>query len=249
MQQTDVNGMKAPEMVSARPAMPAVIQIRGVTKTYSKGGSEVTPLRNVDLDIANGEFLALMGPSGSGKSTLLNLIAGIDKPSAGRVTVHGEDITDWDEDELAGWRTRAVGYIFQQFNLMPVLTAYENVELPLLLLTLSGQKRKQLVETALSLVGLSDRAHHFPRQLSGGQEQRVAIARSIATDPQVLLADEPTGNLDRESAESVMELFGELNSRYGKTIVMVTHDPHTAGFARRVLHLDKGELLEREAGR
>ena len=224
-----------------------LIRIRNVTKTYSKGGTEVTPLREIDLDIRAGEFVALMGPSGSGKSTLLNLIAGIDKPTAGRVVVDGEDITDWDEDELAGWRTRAVGYIFQQFNLMPVLTAYENVELPLLLLSLTGQKRRQLVDTALSLVSLTDRAHHYPRQLSGGQEQRVAIARSIATDPLVLLADEPTGNLDRESAESIMQLFAELNRRFGKTIVMVTHDPHTASFASRVLHLDKGELLEREA--
>jgi putative ABC transport system ATP-binding protein len=200
----------------------------------------------VDLDIREGEFLALMGPSGSGKSTLLNLIAGIDKPTRGRVIVQGEDITDWDEDELAGWRTRAVGYIFQQFNLMPVLTAYENVELPLLLLKLSAARRRELVETALALVGLTDRAGHYPRQMSGGQEQRVAIARSIATDPLVLLADEPTGNLDRESAESVMQLFADLNSRFGKTIVVVTHDPHTARFATRTLHLDKGDLLERE---
>jgi putative ABC transport system ATP-binding protein len=221
-----------------------VVQLRGVRKTYRKGGHEVTPLHDVSLDIAAGEFFALMGPSGSGKSTLLNLIAGIDRPTQGRVIVHGEDITDWSEDELAQWRTRAVGYVFQQFNLMPVLTAYENVELPLLLLPLSGEKRRSLVTTALRLVGLEDRSHHYPRQLSGGQEQRVAIARSIASDPPVLLADEPTGNLDRESAESVMQLFSELNNRFGKTIVMVTHDPHVASFARRVMHLDKGDLLE-----
>jgi putative ABC transport system ATP-binding protein len=225
-----------------------VVQLREVRKTYRKGGQAVTPLHDVSLDIAAGDFLALMGPSGSGKSTLLNLIAGIDKPSAGRVIVHGEDITDWSEDELAGWRTRAVGYVFQQFNLMPVLTAYENVELPLLLLPVDGGKRRQLVSTALQLVGLADRAAYYPRQLSGGQEQRVAIARSIACDPLVLLADEPTGNLDRESAESVMQLFRELNERFGKTIVMVTHDPHVASFAGRVLHLDKGDLLEGRAG-
>jgi putative ABC transport system ATP-binding protein len=187
-----------------------------------------------------------MGPSGSGKSTLLNLIAGIDKPTSGRVIVFGEDITDWQEDDLALWRTRAIGYVFQQFNLMPVLTAYENVELPLLLIPLAAQKRRQLVETALEIVGLSDRARHFPRQLSGGQEQRVAIARALACDPQVILADEPTGNLDRTSAERAMELFEELNLQFGKTIVMVTHDPLTAQHAGQVLHLDKGELLDSE---
>jgi putative ABC transport system ATP-binding protein len=223
-----------------------VIQLRGVRKTYKKGGQEVTPLHDVSLDIAAGDFFALMGPSGSGKSTLLNLVSGIDKATAGRVVVHGEDITDWSEDDLASWRTRAVGYVFQQFNLMPVLTAYENVELPLLLLPLNAAKRRQLVMAALELTGLADRGHHFPRQLSGGQEQRVAIARSIASDPLVLLADEPTGNLDRESAESVMQLFKELNERFGKTIVMVTHDPHVASFARRVVHLDKGDLLEQD---
>jgi putative ABC transport system ATP-binding protein len=225
---------------------PVIASLRGVRKTYSKGGTAVTPLHDVDLDICAGEFLVLMGPSGSGKSTLLNLIAGIDRPSAGRVIVHGEDITNWSEDDLASWRTRAVGYIFQQFNLMPVLTAYENVELPLLLLPLKPAKRRQLVLTALELVGLLERMHHYPRQMSGGQEQRVAIARSIATDPLVLLADEPTGNLDRESAESVLQLFKELNTRFNKTLVVVTHDPHVAGHASRVLHLDKGDLVERD---
>jgi putative ABC transport system ATP-binding protein len=228
----------------------AVISLRHITKTFSKGGTKVTPLHDVSLDIIEGEFVSLMGPSGSGKSTLLNLIAGIDKPTQGRLGVFGEDITDWSEDDLAEWRTRAVGYVFQQFNLMPVLTAYENVELPLLLLKLSARERKRLVETALDIVDLTDRASHFPRQLSGGQEQRVAIARALATDPQVILADEPTGNLDRESAGAVMELFRELNQRFGKVIVMVTHDPQVAATASRQLHLDKGELLEQlEDGR
>ncbi|MEO2090426.1 MAG: ABC transporter ATP-binding protein, partial [Gemmataceae bacterium] len=216
-----------------------LIAIRGVRKTYRKGDVEVTPLEGVDLDIAAGEFFALMGPSGSGKSTLLNLVAGIDTPTAGRIVVGGEDITDWREDDLADWRTRAVGYIFQQFNLMPVLTAYENVELPLLLLPLTREKRRKLVATALELVGLSDRASHYPRQLSGGQEQRVAIARAIATDPKIVLADEPTGNLDRTSARGVMDLLSELNTRFGKTVLLVTHDPAVAARARRVLHLDK----------
>lgn len=222
----------------------SVISLRNVTKTYHKGDTPVTPLHGVNLDIALGDFISLMGPSGSGKSTLLNLIAGIDKPTEGRIVVFGEDITEWSEDDLAKWRTRAVGYIFQQFNLMPVLTAYENVELPLLLVKLTNKDRKRLVNTALEVVGLSDRAHHFPRQLSGGEEQRVAIARSLATDPQVLLADEPTGNLDRENADAVMGLFQELNSKYGKTIVMVTHDASVAAKASRQLHLDKGDLLE-----
>lgn len=221
-----------------------LIRVRGVRKTYRKGDIEVTPLEGVDLDVAEGEFLALMGPSGSGKSTLLNLVAGIDKPTAGRIVVGEDDITDWGEDELADWRTRAVGYVFQQYNLMPVLTAYENVELPLLLLPLSKEKRRKLVTTALELVGLSDRAHHYPRQLSGGQEQRVALARAITTDPKIILADEPTGNLDRASAQGVMELLANLNSRFNKTILLVTHDPVVASHARRSLHLDKGILVE-----
>jgi len=226
----------------------AVVSIRTVTKTYRKGTEEVTPLHELDLEIQSGDFIALMGPSGSGKSTLLNLIAGIDKPTAGRVVVFGEDITDWLEDDLAQWRTRAIGYVFQQFNLMPVLTAYENVELPLLLLALPAVKRRTLVNTALEIVGLADRAQHYPRQLSGGQEQRVAIARALACDPQVILADEPTGNLDRASAIRVMDLFVELNERFNKTIVMVTHDPQTAKYSKQVLHLDKGELLESGEG-
>ena len=223
---------------------PPAIELRGVRKTYRKGDVEVTPLDGVDLTVAAGEFLALMGPSGSGKSTLLNLAAGIDRTTAGRVVVGGRDITEWGEDQLADWRTRAVGYVFQQFNLMPVLTARENVELPLLLLPLSREKRRKLVETALELVGLADRAEHYPRQLSGGQEQRVAIARAVATDPAMVLADEPTGNLDRASATGVMELLATLNRRFGKTVVLVTHDPAIATYARRVLHLDKGLLVE-----
>jgi putative ABC transport system ATP-binding protein len=228
-------------------AVELVISVRGVRKTYSKGDVEVTPLEGVDLDVSGGEFLALMGPSGSGKSTLLNLVAGIDKPTAGRVVVGGEDITEWDEDQLADWRTRSIGYVFQQFNLMPVLTAYENVELPLLLLPLSREKRRKLVMTALELVGLADRASHYPRQLSGGQEQRVAIARAVATDPTIILADEPTGNLDRASAQGVMDLLDGLNSRFDKTVCLVTHDPAVATRARRVLHLDKGVLVEGHA--
>jgi len=225
------------------PRSPAII-VENVTKTYSKGGSNVTPLANANLTVAGGEFVVMMGPSGSGKSTLLNLVAGIDKPSRGRVVVSGEDITDFTEDELAGWRTRAIGYVFQQFNLMPILTAYENVELPLLLLPLKAAQRRKLVETALGVVDLTDRSDHYPRQLSGGQEQRVAIARALATDPQVILADEPTGNLDRDSAAVVMDLLSELNRSFGKTVLLVTHDPHVAEHGTRILQLDKGVLSE-----
>ena len=220
------------------------ITVLDVTKTYSKAGSEVTPLAGANLTVAGGDFVVMMGPSGSGKSTLLNLVAGIDKPTRGRVVVSGEDITEFTEDELAEWRNRAIGYIFQQFNLMPILTAYENVELPLLLLPLDSARRRKLVETALAVVDLSDRSHHYPRQLSGGQEQRVAIARAIVTDPLVILADEPTGNLDRESAATVMSLLAKLNRDFGKTVLLVTHDPHVAEYAGRILHLDKGELSE-----
>jgi len=226
------------------PATTAAIRVEGVTKTYRKAGGDVTPLADADLTVARGEFVVMMGPSGSGKSTLLNLAAGIDKPSRGRVWVSGEDITDFSEDELAQWRSRTIGYVFQQFNLMPILTAYENVELPLLLLPLTADQRRTLVETALGVVGLGDRSDHYPRQLSGGQEQRVAIARAIATDPQVILADEPTGNLDRESAATVMELLTRLNREFGKTVLLVTHDPHVAECGSRMLHLDKGSLSE-----
>ena len=227
------------------PESPMIF-VENVTKTYSKAGSDVTPLANANLTVAAGEFVVMMGPSGSGKSTLLNLVAGIDKPSRGKVVVSGEDITDYTEDDLAEWRTRAIGYIFQQFNLMPILTAYENVELPLLLLPLKAPQRRKLVETALGVVDLTDRSDHYPRQLSGGEEQRVAVARALATDPQVILADEPTGNLDRDNATTVMDLLSELNHNFGKTILLVTHDPHVAEHGSRILHLDKGELSEEQ---
>jgi putative ABC transport system ATP-binding protein len=221
-----------------------VVKIRGVSKLYTRDGFDVVALDNVDLDIPAGDFLALMGPSGSGKSTLLNLLAGIDRPTGGEVRVMETDLGRLNESQLATWRNRHVGYIFQSFNLIPVLTAYENVELPLLLTNLSKAERRRNVETALDLVGLSDRMDHRPRQLSGGQEQRVAIARAIAADPDLLLCDEPTGNLDARSGEEVMNILATLNQTLDKTIVMVTHDPHAAAFARRQLHLEKGLLME-----
>jgi putative ABC transport system ATP-binding protein len=234
-------------MNEPRTSNVPLIAVESVHKTYHKGDTEVTPLAGINLTINRGEFFALMGPSGSGKSTLLNLIAGIDRVSRGRIVIAGDEISAWSENRLADWRTRAVGYIFQQFNLMPVLTAQENVELPLLLLPISRAKRRQLASTALELVGLSDRASYYPRQLSGGQEQRVAIARAIATDPLIILADEPTGNLDRTSAAEIMKLLANLNRQFEKTIVMVTHDPHAAEHATRIMHLDKGLLwAERE---
>jgi putative ABC transport system ATP-binding protein len=234
-------------MTDHRSARDSIIDIVSVRKTYDKGDVAVTPLHDADLQVSAGEFLVLMGPSGSGKSTLLNLIAGIDRPTAGRVTIDGRNITDWSEERLAVWRRRAVGYIFQQFNLMPVLTAAENVELPLLLLNLSREKRRRQIATALDLVGLTDRATHYPHQLSGGQEQRVAIAQAIATDPRIILADEPTGALDRESARTVLDLLGRLNTHFGKTVVMVTHDPMAAACATRLLHLEKGRFVEASA--
>ena len=221
-----------------------VVKIRGVSKAYTRDGFEVIALDNVDLDIPEGDFLALMGPSGSGKSTLLNLLAGIDRPTSGEVRVMETDLAKLGESQLASWRNRHVGYIFQSFNLIPVLTAYENVELPLLLTNLSKADRRRNVETALELVGLEDRMSHRPKQLSGGQEQRVAIARAIAADPDLLLCDEPTGNLDARSGEEVMNILTTLNQKLNKTVVMVTHDPHAAGFARRQLHLEKGLLVE-----
>ena len=219
-----------------------IVLIQGLTKSYQRGGQIVPVLTNIDLAVAPGEFLALMGPSGSGKSTLLNLIAGIDKPTGGTLMVDGLNIAALSEAELADWRAHHVGFIFQFYNLLPVLTAYENVELPLLLTSLSKAERRKHVETALGLVGLQDRLHHYPRQLSGGQEQRVAIARALATDPTILVADEPTGDLDRKSAEEVLTLLERLNREFKKTIVMVTHDPHAAERAHTVRHLDKGEL-------
>jgi putative ABC transport system ATP-binding protein len=219
-----------------------IIQIRGVSKSYRRDSMAIPVLRGITLDIPEGEFIALMGPSGSGKTTLLNLIAGIDRPNEGSLTVAGTDVTRLGESDLAKWRSRHIGFVFQFYNLLPVLTAYENVELPLLLTPLSKSDRKQHVEAALSLVGLGDRVHHYPRQLSGGQEQRVAIARAIAPDPTIIVADEPTGDLDRQSADEVLTLLERLNREFHKTIVMVTHDPHAAERAHTVRHLDKGEL-------
>jgi putative ABC transport system ATP-binding protein len=221
---------------------PALIEVVDLFKSYQRDSLEIPVLRNISLEIAEGDFLAFMGPSGSGKTTLLNLIAGIDKPTSGRILIAGTDITELNETELAVWRSHNVGFIFQFYNLIPVLTALENVELPLILTPLSRKERRSHAETALQVVGLGERMHHFPRQLSGGQEQRVAIARAIATDPAILVADEPTGDLDKASAEEVLELMHRLNRELNKTILMVTHDPRAAERARSVRNLDKGEL-------
>jgi putative ABC transport system ATP-binding protein len=222
----------------------ALIELREVTKSYRRDQNEIVVLSGVTIAIDQGDFLALMGPSGSGKSTLLNLLAGIDRPSRGAITVAGTDISGLGERALASWRARHIGFIFQLYNLIPVLTAYENVELPLLLTSLTKKQRRDHVMTALGIVGLSDREKHYPRQLSGGQEQRVAIARAIVTDPTLLLADEPTGDLDAKSASEILLLLQRLNRDYQKTIVMVTHDPHAAERASHVLHLEKGSLVE-----
>lgn len=222
----------------------ALIECRQLTKTYRKGSSTIKPLDSLDLDVEKGSFLALMGPSGSGKTTLLNLIAGIDQPTSGVLSIGGQDIAKLSRSKLAAWRANHVGYVFQLYNLVPVLTAYENVELPLLLHPLSRKQRHERVSTALSLVGLADRHDHYPRQLSGGQEQRVAIARAIVTDPDILVADEPTGDLDKPSAHAVMNLLVQLNEELGKTLIMVTHDAATAEYAGLTLHLDKGQLAE-----
>ncbi len=220
----------------------ALVQVRGLRKVYRQGEIDVAALAGIDLDIHAGEFLALMGPSGSGKSTLLHLIAGIDRPSAGSCHVGGVDVATLGQSELAGWRNRNVGFIFQSFNLIPVLSALENVEMPLLLTGLSHARRRELATLALDLVGLGDRARHLPRQLSGGQEQRVAIARALVTDPALVVADEPTGNLDSHSAQEVLGILGALNRDAGRTIIMVTHDPKAAASATRIVHLEKGEL-------
>ncbi len=220
----------------------ALIEIENLYKSYQRDSLEIPVLRNISLTIAEGEFVAFMGPSGSGKTTLLNLIAGIDKPTSGKISVAGTDVTELTETELAQWRARTVGFIFQFYNLIPVLTALENVELPLILTPLSKRERRAHAETALAVVGLADRLHHYPRQLSGGQEQRVAIARAIVTDPAILVADEPTGDLDKVSAEEVLGLMDRLNRELNKTILMVTHDPRAAERARSVRHLEKGEL-------
>ncbi len=222
--------------------MASLIEVTNVSKAYHRDSMEIPVLTNISLSVPLGEFLALMGPSGSGKTTLLNLIAGIDRPNSGQVIVDGVDIGTLGESELAVWRSRHVGFIFQFYNLLPVLTAYENVELPLLLTNLSKKEKKEHVEATLSLVGLADRMEHYPKQLSGGQEQRVAIARAIVTDPTIVVADEPTGDLDKVSASEIMNLLERLNNEYKKTIVMVTHDPRAAEKAHKVRNLDKGEL-------
>jgi putative ABC transport system ATP-binding protein len=222
----------------------SMIQCRGVSKSYHKGSMVVTPLHALDLNVPKGEFLALMGPSGSGKTTLLNLLSGIDSPTAGSMVIAGTELAKLPRRDLTSWRARNVGYIFQLYHLIPVLTAFENVELPLLLSPISRKDRHARVETALNLVGLGDRIHHTPSELSGGQEQRVAIARALVADPPLLVADEPTGDLDRESATSILGLLHQLTREFGKTIVMVTHDAKAADAADRILHLEKGQLLE-----
>ncbi|HEX7091918.1 MAG TPA: ABC transporter ATP-binding protein [Longimicrobiales bacterium] len=222
----------------------ALVEVQGVSKVYRRDTVAVPVLENLDLTIEQGEFLALMGPSGSGKTTLLNLLAGLDTPSSGSIRVAGEEISQMKPRQLAAWRARHVGFIFQLYNLIPVLTALQNVELPLLLTPLKKKERREHAETALRIVGLEERMHHYPRQLSGGQEQRVGIARAIVTDPTLILADEPTGDLDSRSAEEILELLERLNREFHKTIVMVTHDPHAAERAGRTLHLEKGALLE-----
>jgi putative ABC transport system ATP-binding protein len=219
-----------------------IIELKGVTKTYTRGKEEVHVLDNLDLVVRKGAFEAFMGPSGSGKSTLLNLIAGVDQASAGSVRVAGQELTRMGDGQLAKFRSATLGFIFQQYNLLPVLNAHDNVELPLLLTSLSSSERKKRAQTALRVVGLEDRMTHFPRQLSGGQEQRVAIARAIVNDPQIIVADEPTGDLDRKSADDILTLLGTLNKEFGKTILMVTHDPLAAERAAIVHKLDKGRL-------
>jgi putative ABC transport system ATP-binding protein len=222
----------------------SLIQVRGLDKTYQRGSEEIHVLQGLNLDVDAGDFVAFMGPSGSGKTTLLNLLGGLDLPSAGSITVAGDEITYMSARQLTAWRARHVGFVFQVYNLIPVLTAFQNVELPLLLTRLSTVERRQHVETALEVVGLADRMHHYPRQLSGGQEQRVGIARAIVADPTFLLCDEPTGDLDRKSADEILDLLSRLVQEYGKTILMVTHDPLAAERAHVVIHLEKGVLVD-----
>jgi putative ABC transport system ATP-binding protein len=224
-----------------------IVEIRNLTKSYQQGEIDVVALHDVSLDIAPGEFLALMGPSGSGKSTLLHIVAGVDRPTSGSCRVQGVDLTNLNESQLADWRNQNVGFVFQTFNLIPVLTAFENVELPLLLTRLNRRERREQVETALALVGLSDRAKHLPRQLSGGQEQRTAIARALVTDPPLIVADEPTGNLDHMSANEVLTILQSFSRQLGKTVIMVTHDPKAAAFGSRTIQLEKGELVKAPA--
>jgi putative ABC transport system ATP-binding protein len=226
----------------------SLICVRGLDKKYTRGGEEIHVLQGLNLDVDQGDFVAFMGPSGSGKTTLLNLLGGLDVPSAGTISVAGDEITHMSAGRLTAWRARHVGFVFQMYNLIPVLTAYQNVELPLLLTKLSKTERRRHVETALQVVGLADRMNHYPRQLSGGQEQRVAIARAIVSDPTFLLCDEPTGDLDRKSADEIMELIERLVREYGKTVLMVTHDPAVAQRAQVTLHLEKGALVEARRG-
>jgi putative ABC transport system ATP-binding protein len=225
----------------------AIVSIRNLSKIYEQGDTRIAALDNITLDIQRGEFLTLMGPSGSGKSTLLHIIAGIDRPTKGECKVQEVDVARLNESQLADWRNQNVGFVFQTFNLIPVLTAFENVELPLLLTKLSRSQRRQQVETSLQLVGLGDRMRHLPRQLSGGQEQRVAIARALVTDPTIVVADEPTGNLDAQSAHDVLTVLQSLSKEAGKTVIMVTHDPKAAAFGSRTIHLEKGELSDKVA--
>ncbi|MGE5161799.1 MAG: ABC transporter ATP-binding protein [Betaproteobacteria bacterium] len=223
---------------------PLLVEIVGLSKSYVRGDQVVPVLTDINLTIREGDFVALMGPSGSGKSTLLNLIAGIDKPDAGRLAIAGEDITRLGDSELADWRARSVGFVFQFYNLMPVLTAFENVELPLQLTGLTRAERRDRVELLLDLVGLADRSRHYPNELSGGQQQRVAIARALVTDPLLVIADEPTGDLDRQSAADILKLLDRLNVELGKSIVIVTHDPRAAEAAHHLIYLDKGQLTD-----
>jgi putative ABC transport system ATP-binding protein len=225
----------------------SLVQVRDLHKVFQRGGQRIDVLQGVNLDIPAGDFLALMGPSGSGKTTLLNLIGGLDTPSEGSIAVAGDRIDKLSGAKLAAWRARHIGFVFQLYNLLPVLTAARNVELPLLLTKLSKAERRKRVEVALGAVGLGERMHHYPRQLSGGQEQRVGIARAIVTDPTLLLCDEPTGDLDRKAGDEILDLLQALNKDYGKTIVMVTHDPHAAARATRTLHLEKGVLVNEVA--
>ena len=229
--------------VDGNAGAASLIQVRGLDKKYTRGGEEIHVLQGLNLDVDSGDFVAFMGPSGSGKTTLLNLLGGLDVPSAGTITVAGDEITHMSASKLTNWRARHVGFIFQMYNLIPVLTAFQNVELPLLLTKLSKSERRQHVETALHVVGLADRMKHYPRQLSGGQEQRVAIARAIVSDPTFLLCDEPTGDLDRKAADEIMDLVGRLVGEFGKTVLMVTHDPAVAQRAQIILRLEKGSLV------
>src|SRR6266550_8784820 len=224
--------------------METLVEIRDVRKVYKRDAFDVPVLNGITLDVPRGDFLALMGPSGSGKTTLLNLIAGIDRPTSGKIIVDGKEISRFSETALAGWRARHIGFIFQLYNLIPVLNAFENVELPLLLTKLNKKQRREHVMSAMNIVGLGDRMFHYPRQLSGGQEQRVAIARAVVTDPTIIVADEPTGDLDAKNAEETLDLLRQLNEEFEKTIVMVTHDPKAAQHAKRILHLEKGLLVE-----